>query len=153
MLEHATALADAIEAALPGWVERCVRARAATAGLDAGPGSAIGRDAALAAQRARDEVLPAVRALLMDDIDVQRTTPLALLRMAVSYPTEVLRNAGVPPTARDDFARARFPGDDYDLTPATWADVDDSLVEPGIAWGAAKAFAHKVRHGGDAGSR
>jgi hypothetical protein len=153
VLEHATALADAIEAALPGWIERSVRVRAAAAGLDVTPGSPLATAATDAARRARDDVAPAIRSLLMDDVDEQRTTPLALLRMAVSYPTEVLRHAGVPPADRDDFARDRFPDDDYDLTPATWGDVDESLVDPGIAWGAAKAFTHKARHRDDAGRR
>ena len=144
-MEHAAALADAVETALPGWVQRCVRARAADAGIDVDARPALAGATAEAARRARDEVGAAVRALLGEDLDAQRTTPLALLRGAVSYPTEVLRAAGVPPVARDDFARDRFPGDPYDLTPATWADVDGSLVEPGIAWGAAKALAHRRR--------
>ena len=43
--------------------------------------------------------------------------------------------------------RARlFPDDDYDLSPATFADVDPRLTEPGLAWGAAKAFTHLQRH-------
>jgi hypothetical protein len=58
----------------------------------------------------------------------------------------VLHDAGVPAVERDDFARSRFPDDDYDLTPATWADVDPSIAALGIAWGAAKAFIHKQRH-------
>jgi hypothetical protein len=63
----------------------------------------------------------------------------------VRYPTEVLRRAGVPPVERDRFARESFPDDDYDLSPATWADVAPSLTELGITWGAAKAFEHKRR--------
>jgi hypothetical protein len=27
----------------------------------------------------------------------------------------------------------------YDLSPATWGDVDESLQEPGLIWGAWKA--------------
>jgi hypothetical protein len=48
---------------------------------------------------------------------------------------------------REAFAEASFPDDTYDLTPATFADVDPALVEPAIQWGAAKAFVHKRRHG------
>ena len=77
--------------------------------------------------------------------DEQRTGPLAILRSAVRYPTEVLRAAGVPPADRDRFAREAFPDDDYALTPAAFADIDQSLHEPGIVWGAAKAYVHKVR--------
>jgi hypothetical protein len=64
----------------------------------------------------------------------------------VRFPTRVLRGAGVPPVERDPFATAAFPADDYDLSPATWADIDPALTDPGIAWSAAKAFEHKRRH-------
>jgi hypothetical protein len=130
-------LADAIERVLPGWVVRSVVALAPGAG-----------DAAReAGERARLEVVPQVRALLAADIDEQWTTPLALLRAAVRYPTDVLRAAGVPPVERDDFARDRFPDDVYNLTPASFADVDPALGDVGLVWGASKAFAHKQRHG------
>lgn len=130
----AAALADAIEAALPGWVQRCVADRAGL--LDPGLRAAT----AVAGRRAATEVGAEVRALLATDVDDQRTNPLALLRAAVRYPTEVLLAAGVAPsTQRDDFAARAFPDDVYDLSPATWADVDASLHERGIVWGAAKA--------------
>jgi hypothetical protein len=88
-----------------------------------------------------------MRALLEADIDDQQTTPLALIRAsAVRYPTEVLRHAGVPPVARDEFAVSVFPGDTYELAPASFADLDPELADAGIAWGAAKAFTHKQRH-------
>jgi len=54
----------------------------------------------------------------------------------------------MPPVQRDSFAEASFPDDDYDLAPASLADVDPDLLEPGLAWGAAKAMAHRRRHGG-----
>jgi hypothetical protein len=88
-----------------------------------------------------------LRALLEADIDAQATTPLSLLRQTVRYPTEVLRSAGVPPVRRDTFAESAFPGDDYDLAPASLAAVDPDLVELGLVWGAAKAMAHRRRHG------
>ena len=69
-----------------------------------------------------------------------------MLRDAVRYPTEVLRAAGAPAVDRDRFSTDRFPDDDYDLTPATWSDIDPSLLDLGIAWGAAKAFVHRQRH-------
>ncbi len=141
--DPATALADAIEAAIPGWVERCVARRAAAAGR------ALDRDlvraASAAGGRARVEVGARVRRLLAQDIDEQRTNPLSLLRDAVRYPTGVLREAGVPVESRDDFAVRAFPDDEYDLTPATWADVDPSLQDPGITWGAWKAYTHLSR--------
>ena len=79
------------------------------------------------------------------DIDDQADTPLAILRGAVEYPTEVLRRAGVPPVERDEFARRSFPTDVYGLAPANLADVAPELAEPGLVWGAAKAHAHLAR--------
>lgn len=140
LAEHATALADAIDAVLPGWVVRSVRKHLTTYPHHV-------RDAAVAAgERARVEVGGRIRELLLADVDAQRGNPLALLRTAVRYPTEVLHLAGAPVVERDKFSRERFPDDDYDLTPATWTDVDPSLQELGLTWGAAKAFVHKHRH-------
>ena len=142
--ERAAALADAADGALPGWVERSVE-RLLVAWYDrADP--AVMEEARAAGLAAVADVGARVRALLEADIDDQRSGPLAVLRTAVAYPTAVLRTAGVPPVARDAFAEEHFPDDIYDLTPATFADVDPSLHEPGLAWGAAKAWAHRRRH-------
>lgn len=129
----ATALADAVEAALPGWVERAVASRA---GLAAAEVRAAATDAG---RQAAADVGARVRALLATDVDDQRANPLAVLRTAVWYPSEVLDAAGVAPVTRDAFAERTFPDDPYDLTPATWVDIDPSLHERGIVWGAAKA--------------
>jgi hypothetical protein len=135
--EYAGALAAAAHAALPGWVERCVERRLAD------HGAVVTDDLRAAARaagvRARDEIGAELRALLAADVDAQRTSPLAVLRRAVRYPTEVLRSAGVPPVARDEFAQRSFPDDVYDLSPATWRSIEESLQEPGIVWGAWKA--------------
>ena len=130
-------MADAIEVALPGWVERSVARRLPSADRAA---------VAAAAGRARREVGGQVRALLALDVDEQRTTPLTLLRGAVRYPTEVLKEASVPPVPRDREQERLFPDDVYDLTPASFGDVHPSLHDLGIAWGAAKAFTHLQRH-------
>ena len=140
MQEHATALANAIVDALPGWVERCVARRLGRAD------AAVSEAAHEAGVRAADELGREVRDLLAADIDDQRTTPLALLRTGVRYPTEVLRDAGVPPVERDPVQVRLLPDDIYDLSPATFADVDPALAEPGMVWGAAKALAHRRRH-------
>jgi uncharacterized protein (DUF1800 family) len=142
---HATALADAVEVALPGWVERSVtRIMAAWSGR--APDAGIVEAAREAGRRAGAEVGAEIRALVAADIDEQWTTPLSLLRAAVRYPTAVLQDAGVPPVERDPFRERLEPGDLYDLSPATFADVDPSLAEPGMVWGAAKALAHRRRH-------
>ncbi len=134
---HAVALADAIEAALPGWVVRCVERLVRAWEGDVDP--AVLAQASEAGLRARAEIGPRVRALLATDVDGQRTNPLTLLRTAVRYPTEVLAATGVAPVARDDFAERAFPDDVYDLSPASFGDVDPALHEPGLVWGAAKA--------------
>ena len=136
---YATALADGIEAALPGWVVRSVSRLAPHLAERA---AEVGRQAAA-------DVGPRVRRLLDADIDQQGTTPLAIVRRdAVRYPTEVLHDAGVPPVVRDAGAEELFPDDPYDLVPASFADLDPDLAEVGLRWGAAKAFEHKRRHGG-----
>jgi hypothetical protein len=157
--EYAVALADGVAAALPRWVQRNVL-RVHALWREATVESGHGRDdpetaAAVVALRAAAEqtgaacaaeVGTAVRELLMLDIDDQRVNPLAVVRRAVTYPTAVLRAAGVPAIERDRQAVRQFPDDDYDLTPASFADLDPALHEPGLRWGAAKAHVHLRRH-------
>jgi hypothetical protein len=143
LARYATALADGIERSLPAWVvagvERTLVAYRGAVTDDER------RAAEQAGARAATEVGPAVRALLLTDVDVQRTSPLALLREAVRFPTEVLEQAGVPPIERDAFEERQFPDDRYGLAPASFADVDPELHEPGLTWGAAKAHVHLAR--------
>jgi hypothetical protein len=144
--DYAKALADGIDASLPTWVVRCVLTLMMAWAGEVPPDVALAAEEA--GQRARTEIGGAIRRLLDADIDEQRTTPLALLRAAVRYPTEVLEAAGVPGLERDRFAEEAFPDDIYDLSPARFADIDPALAEVGLAWGASKAFAHKRRHAG-----
>ena len=140
----AAELADGVEAALPAWVLRCVESTwAAWAGEPAPP--ALRAAAEQAGLAARDRVGPRVRDLLGRDVDDQPTNPLSIVRSAVVFPTEVLREAGVPEVVRDDVARRQFPDDAYDLTPVSFAELDPALHEPGLAWGAAKAHVHLAR--------
>lgn len=140
---YAAILADAVAVALGPWVVRCVEQVATTAGIDLD--DAARTRIQQAAWLAEQQVVPSVRALLATDIDAQHESPLELVRSAVRYPTEVLRALGVPPVARDDFARAHFPDDDYGRSPVSWAEVDPSLAEPALLWGAAKAHLHLQR--------
>lgn len=137
-------LAERVAAAVPGWVVRCVDGVLPAGAPDR---RAVLAQAEAAGHRAGDEVGDALRALLGADVDSQHSTPLAVLRAAADHPTAVLRAAGVPPVERDRFAQERFPSDVYALTPASLAAVDPALAEPAIAWGAAKAMAHRRRHG------
>ena len=135
--EDGAALADAVTRALPGWVLRCVE-RFAPERHD---------EAVLAGQRAVADIGPRLRALLSADVDDQRVNPLMLVREAVRHPTQVLADAGVQPPHRSRFDIEHFPDDPYGLVPMTWRDVDESLHDLGILWGARKAMLHRARHG------
>jgi hypothetical protein len=143
LVEKATALAAAIESAIGPWLIGVVRRVAAAQRLDGGDELLLRAEAM--AERTRAEVVPKVRALLATDIDEQPTTPLTLLRQAVVPATELLRDLGAVPVDRDDFAREAFPEDDYGLVPAAFEDVAPELRDPGLEWGAAKAFVHLRR--------
>jgi hypothetical protein len=143
LARYASALADRIDVVIPRWVLRCIERRVGEANRTVDDD--LHRRATDAGERAGAEISPKVRALLDQDVDEQRTNPLAIIRSAVRYPTEVLAEAGVPPVERDAVAQRLFPEDVYDLTPGSFADVDPSLSEPGIEWGAAKAHVHLTR--------
>jgi len=138
LTRHASVLADAVVASLPGWVERSVAERY-RAWRDEEPPGAVVAAARAAGSAAVADVEAPLRALLAEDPDAQRANPLALVRQAVARPAGVLRAAGVPPVVRDPQAERLFPEDDYDLTPGGFADLDPSVHEPGLVWGAAKA--------------
>jgi hypothetical protein len=130
-------LIDAISAVLPAWLERCVVTTARRQGANVTPALA---EAARAMARSASPVVMAELVELFDtDVDAQRTNPLSVLRAAVRFPTEVLAAHGVPARTRDEFAVRAFPADLYGLSPATWDDIDESLREPGLIWGAWKA--------------
>ncbi len=143
MEEYAEALAEAVDRVLAAWVERSVT-RIMVAYRGSVPAD-VRAAAAEAGEAARSNAGAELRELLERDIDDQRTNPLSVLRSAVRFPTAVLRDAGVPPVVRDDFKERAFPGDVYDLAPATWRDVDETLHEPGLIWGAWKAGEHLRR--------
>jgi hypothetical protein len=134
-------LAAAVLEALPGWVQRCLDRH-----LFDVPAEVI----AATAKHARELVEAPLVSLLSGDIDAQRGSPLAIVRIAVAAPTVILRSAGVEPVDRDPFAQSAFPDDLYDLSPATWADLGDAVSEPGLRWSVGKAVAHRKRHTGNA---
>lgn len=139
----AAELAERVEAVVPAWIEGLVVQRVQQWRGEVPPD--VAEEASRAGEEAGHEVGPRVRALLTADIDEQVVNPLQLLRVATRHAHDVLDGLGVPEVERDEFARRSFPDDRYDLVPATWSDVDGSLHEPGITWGAAKAFVHKAR--------
>lgn len=127
--DYAAALADKVDEVLPGWVLRCVRRFR----LD------LDVEAVTSGAEARHAIGLRLRALLAADVDEQRSNPLAILRSAVAFPTAVLSAAGVSLVRREPFAENAFPDDIYDLSPATWSDIDPGLQDAGIAWSAWKA--------------
>ena len=130
-------LADLLEAALPTWARNVV---VALAGPDRGDAAEqAGRQAAVT-------IGPKLRRLLAADVDEQRSNPLTVVRTAVSWPTAVLRGAGIEPVRRDEHSRTHFPDDIYGITPMTWADLGPEVHDAGILWGALKARAHLERH-------
>ena len=131
-------LADAVEVALPAWVERCVT-ELVLAYTGRRADAAVRAAAADAGRHAVATVMPRLRALVDADIDDQHTTPLAVVRTAIAFPSAVLRSNGVPPVERDAYAEEAFPDDDYGLTPASLADLDPALGPLALVWGAAKA--------------
>ncbi len=128
-VDYGTDLAAAVDRVLPGWVVRSVRRFRDD--LDV--------EAAAAGEEARLEIGARMRRLLETDLDQQRSNPLAVLRTATRYPTQVLFAAGVPGVMREPFAVQAFPEDVYNLSPATWSDIDPALPDYGIAWSAWKA--------------
>jgi hypothetical protein len=137
LARYGAELAAGVVRALPGWVVRCVVGRAEA--WQPGRGEPLVAAAEEAGRQAAREQGAAVVALLATDVDDQATGPLAIVRTAVVHPTRVLAGAGVPAVERDEFAERAFPDDVYDLAPASFADLDPELHEPGIVWGAAKA--------------
>ena len=136
--ESATAdLIDAIDKVVEGWLVRVAET------VFVGRNGVLTGDFRRAAQAAAREgatwTMTKLHAALEVDVDAQRVNPLQILRDAVRFPTEVLLAAGIPTLQRDEFDVKINPDDVYGIGPAHWNDVDESLTEPGIIWGAAKA--------------
>ena len=141
--EISAALVAEVARVVPGWIERLVVERVRQWSGHVSP--EVVATAATAGTAAADDVVPRMRTLVETDLDDQRTNPLSLLRDATRFAHEVLADQGVPAVARDHFSTRSFPDDDYGLVPASWEDVDPSLHDLGLAWGAAKAFVFKAR--------
>ncbi len=139
LAEHGARLAEAVAAALPGWVERTLRSRAPDVTEEVVA-------AVVAAVEA--EVLDDLRTLLACDVDEQVQSPLAVVRRGASTVGGALDALGVARPGRDDQQRSLFPDDPHDLVPSSFAEVSEEAGRAGIAWGAAKVFAHRRRHRG-----
>lgn len=137
---YAEELATQIENALPGWVRRAAQSR-----LSPNQQAALSPDIERAAADVANEVGSAARRLLGQDIDQQRTTPLAIIREAVGPVNAVLVAAGVAEVGRDGDARRLHPHDVYDLTPGSYLDLGQEVQDASLMWGAAKAHIHIQR--------
>lgn len=141
-------LAAAVTAVLPAWVESSVVGLVAA--WRGSPPAAVPAEVRASARRAGAAAVVDVGGdlarLLAADVDAQWTNPMTIVRRAVRHATTVLREAGVGEVERPPEDEAHFPDDPYGLTPRTFADIDPSLHELGIVWGAVKARAHLRRH-------
>lgn len=141
--EISAQLVETVAEVVPSWIERIVVERVVAWSGSMTP--ELLAAATAAGEAAAADVAPRLRALVATDLDEQRTNPLSLLRDATRFAHEVLLDAGVPGVSRDQFSSRSFPDDDYGLVPASWDQVDPSLHEIGLTWGAAKAFLFKAR--------
>lgn len=121
----------------PGWLQRISLAAAASGGISI---STDDPELASVVDEAAGQLVAALTELLLTDVDQQRTNPLSLFRAAVAGPTRLLLDRGARPPSGDRFATDHFPDDVFGIGPASWADVDPALHEPGITWGAWKAM-------------
>jgi len=137
--EPAAALLDAVRVAAPGWLRR-ITLDAVTTRRSGPVPDGLADDIDEMADATAAVLVGRLHQLLATDVDAQATNPLSLFRAVVSAPTALLEAHGVPVPPADAFAAERFPDDVYRLGPATWTDIDPSLHEPGITWGASKAM-------------
>jgi hypothetical protein len=152
LTEYGIALAEAIQAAMPSFVERLVRERSTAFGVPLQTGAtpqdfaALHGDVTKLGQSVASAVDHALREFFISDIDSQRTTPLTIIRNHLGPVTEFLRSLSFSPADRDPFDVSSFPADVFALGPQAWQDFGEEAHEAGLRWGAAKAMVHRQRH-------
>ena len=135
MDEYSARLLTAVDGVFDAWIARLVSTAMATAGR----AEPTAEQVRTVTEEARNIGMTGLRDLLSVDAEQQRSNPLAVLRSATQPVSRFLEDEGCTPVERDEFSRRSFPDDMFGLAPATWADLDPSLVEPGLEWGAWKA--------------
>ena len=135
--QAASALLSGLDDAVVPWIERIASERL---------GNKTSDQVHVVAASIHAEVMPKLRRLFNADVNAQSAGPLGVLRAAVGPANALLAAEGVTPPERDPVAASMFPEDIYDLSPANFDDVDPSLHDPGIVWGAAKAHLFLARH-------
>lgn len=150
-LERLEETAAAIVTGVETWVPRWVHTQA-TRLLDAWGRAAPDARAEAEAQAteageaAARRIAAALRELFATEPEMQRATPLEIVRSVYREPTQVLAAAGVPPVARDEFDERAWPDDVYGLVPRTLGDLGDPELAPlHLAWGLAKATVIRAR--------
>ena len=134
--DYSARLLQSVTAVAGPWAARLVDERLTTNGLL----GLVPEESRLSAVTETERLaIEGLRELLELDAEQQRTNPLAVLRAATAPIGRFLASVGATPVERDEFDQRSFPDDVYGLAPATWADIDASLLEPGIEWGAWKA--------------
>ncbi len=144
----AAQLIERLDEVIAGWIIRSVMVRVPD-DWTAARRDRLHAEAVTVAHEVRAHVADELEVLVETDVEAQWTSPLEVLRASVGPANDLLADAGVEPPLRDAFSVERFPDDRYDLSPANFDDVDPSLHEVGLAWGAAKAHVVLSRHRAD----
>ncbi|HZR13896.1 MAG TPA: hypothetical protein VFC33_11675 [Acidimicrobiia bacterium] len=147
MLEEAArAIVDGVAREVPGWSVRRVTELVTAWGADPDTRARAVDAAGDAGERAARRVTAALVELFAQDVEVQRATPLQIVRSVYEEPSRVLADAGVPPVVRDEFDERALPGDRYGLAPRGLGDLGDPELGPmQLAWGIGKATVIRAR--------
>ncbi len=138
--------ANSVSEALSGWLVGIAVDRSVQGGVDPS-GEVHERIVAVVRQLVAD-LEPRVRQAISADVDQPTGSPLAVLRDGIGPLNGLLSEIGAAPPRRDRVAVEIFPEDTYELGPAAFSDIDPSLQEAGITWGAARAHVHLQRRDG-----
>lgn len=136
--EYSQRLFDALSDSLEPWLRRSFDRVVDTSNVRSRVD--VGRRDEVVSEAAR-ATLERLRQLFETDVLKQRHNPLQIIRSATDPVSAELRGLGAQPVERDEFQQRSFPDDDFGLCPATWVEIDESLAEVGLEWGAWKAAA------------
>lgn len=142
MDQYSARLLETSNEVVAQWVERLIRKHCDDQKIS---DLVVGDLLSSVVARVNREVHSNLHELLSLDVLEQRSNPLAIFRQATRSVSELLTQIGCTPKARDEFDERSFPDDIFGLSPATWADIDETMVEPGIEWGAWKAATIMMR--------
>ena len=142
-----------VTTAIPDWVSRCVESRLHHAQTRTGRNHPFGDDYWEGVLRRGVEegfaasrfVARELRMLVSSDVGTS-TTPLSIVRGAVTYPTLVLIEAGINPARESLLTTTVAQGEDpYRVAPATLAALHPLLPEVARRWEAARTAVLRER--------